>query len=162
MILIGFKRVGKSYYGKLLADLIQLPFIDTDHLLEQKMGLSCTEIYKKLGEDRFRALEYEVLSSLKKQMAIVAFGGGTALWQPEVVAQLDRVVYLKMAKESVKKRLLTPPLPAFLETEDPESAFEQHYSLRLPLYEAFSHTPLIMDNKSEEEILEELYRCLNG
>ena len=56
--LIGFKGAGKSTIGKQLAEKLQISFIDTDRLIEQRHpSLTCAEIYRTLGEAYFRLLE---------------------------------------------------------------------------------------------------------
>jgi len=85
LILYGFKRVGKTTYGKELAKSLKWPFVDTDDLIEeayQKAGhpkLEIYEIHNQLKEEGFRSLEEEVVLNLNISNFIISVGGGTVL-----------------------------------------------------------------------------------
>ena len=69
--------VGKSTLGKILADRLNLTFIDTDLNIEKKCAMKISEIFKKKGENFFRVQEEkEVLESLKISESVIALGGG--------------------------------------------------------------------------------------
>ena len=54
---IGFMGTGKSTIGKLVADKLNLDFVDTDCLIEDELNMSISNIFKRYGEDCFRELE---------------------------------------------------------------------------------------------------------
>jgi shikimate kinase len=69
---------GKSKSGEALAKIFKIPFLDTDVLIENKTGLSISEIFELKGEESFRKIEQEVLHSTTSfDNIIVATGGGT-------------------------------------------------------------------------------------
>lgn len=77
LVLIGLMGAGKSTVGRVIADLIDRPFTDTDAMVEQEAGLSIPEIFAQHGERHFRALESEAVrwvSALRGQ--VIAVGGG--------------------------------------------------------------------------------------
>ncbi len=75
--LCGFMASGKSTLGKALADKLGWDFRDLDTVIEQKEGMSITEIFKEKGEDYFREKECEYLLSLTREFkGAVALGGG--------------------------------------------------------------------------------------
>ena len=77
LILLGMMGVGKSTLGKLVAKKLNMKFIDTDHIVEEKCSMKISEIFKKKGENFFRLKEEkEVLQSLKKSNCVIALGGG--------------------------------------------------------------------------------------
>jgi 3-dehydroquinate synthase len=81
IILCGFMGTGKTATGHALASLLSVPFFDTDRLIEEAGGRSVSAIFAADGEDRFRALEAEVVRSLQsgarlKNGAVIATGGG--------------------------------------------------------------------------------------
>ena len=80
IVLIGPPGAGKSTVGKALSKRLNLNFIDTDQLIEERSGKSITEIFLDSGEAEFRSLEREVvLESLNKTNLVVALGGGSVL-----------------------------------------------------------------------------------
>ena len=72
LILCGFPFSGKSFFGELVAKELDLPFIDTDLVLEklyfEQIGvrLSCRQIFHKEGEEFFRDLEHRAIDTLPK------------------------------------------------------------------------------------------------
>ena len=73
--LIGFMGCGKSLMGSKLAKLLEIPFIDSDTLIEKEMKMSISEIFTSLGESEFRSLETNILMSFNSD-AVFATGGG--------------------------------------------------------------------------------------
>jgi shikimate dehydrogenase len=89
VVLIGFRGTGKTSVGRILADRLGLPFHDTDALVEQLAGISIPEIFREHGEAQFRALEREVIASLRDTEGVISTGGG-AVCDPANVADLRR------------------------------------------------------------------------
>ena len=55
--LVGLPGSGKSTVGRQLARRLQLPFFDSDHVIEQQLGCSIREYFEREGEGRFRDVE---------------------------------------------------------------------------------------------------------
>jgi shikimate kinase len=162
LILFGFKSCGKTTYGKLLAKQLNLPFIDADDLiclLGGREGTCCRDIAQKKGEVFFRTLEREAIASLRPEnQAIIAVGGGAVL-DPQNLSHLKhlgKLVYLQASKELLKERLLKNELPSYLDPAAPLASFEKMYNERLPLYESIDAARIILEGKSEEEVVLEL------
>ena len=51
IFLVGFMGSGKTYTGKGLAQLLNLPFIDLDDYIEEKEGMAIKSIFKNKGEE---------------------------------------------------------------------------------------------------------------
>lgn len=82
VVLIGMPGSGKSTVGAALAQRLERPFVDADEEIVRRAGRSIPEIFAEDGEERFRALETEVLSDLGKRSGIVlATGGGAVLFE---------------------------------------------------------------------------------
>ena len=171
IVLFGFKRCGKTRLGHMLASHLHRPFLDTDDLIEsyfakeQGEKADCRTIYKERGAAFFHALEKRVIASLAgTDNAVIAVGGG-AIIQPDtrsVLETMGRLVYLKAGKDTLKHRLLSGDLPAFLDPSDPEGSFDKLYAHRLPLYEKIPALPIDTDHKTDEEIIEELWRVIRS
>ena len=75
--LIGSMCAGKSRVGRELALLLQLPFLDLDRVIEQRVG-AIKPFFEREGEEAFRAIEAVVLNELiQGPRAVIATGGGT-------------------------------------------------------------------------------------
>lgn len=153
LVLIGFKSAGKTTYGKLLAQQLSLPFLDTDTLL----GGNCSTRYRDVGEERFRELEREAIVHLKPELRVMATGGGAVLGGADPLRRLGVIVYLEMSAKELKKRLT--PLPSFLRDEaDLDKMVEE----RKPLYEKVADRRVIVEGRKESDVVEELMRIVHG
>jgi len=61
ILLIGMPAVGKSTYGKALADHLNLEFIDTDDLVKDLAGVPLPEIINQQGVEVFAEYESKAL-----------------------------------------------------------------------------------------------------
>jgi shikimate kinase len=157
IILFGFKRCGKTHFGKLLAKKLKRPFVDTDHLIEEAHGEKCRQIALKIGDSAFRDLEKQAVASLEMQKESVISVGGGAILDPDnakKLAKLGTLVYLQLDKETLKKRLLSGELPSYLDPKDPESSFEAMYQERKAIYEQIPALKIDIAGKNEQEIID--------
>lgn len=87
IVLIGMPASGKSSVGKILAERLNMPFIDTDSEIEKQQGCTIPEIFSKQGEAVFRDIESDVIKQLSvSQGCIIATGGGAILRKENVTA----------------------------------------------------------------------------
>ena len=90
IILIGFMGTGKSTLGRYLAKRMRAKFIDMDIAIENDLGMSVADIFKRYGENYFRQQERELVKRLSaKSGMIIATGGGTVK-NPANVADLKK------------------------------------------------------------------------
>lgn len=76
VFLVGLSGSGKTTVGRLLAGRLQLPFVDTDALIEQRAGKPIVAIFASEGEAAFRDLERRILAEVSQRPAVVSTGGG--------------------------------------------------------------------------------------
>lgn len=108
LVLIGFRGTGKTTVGKLLAQLTGRDFIDTDELIEKKMGLSIQEIVSRDGWPAFRDLERKVIKEIAYgDQQIIAAGGGAVLDEENVQALKKNglLIWLKANLQVISARL---------------------------------------------------------
>ena len=86
IVLTGLRGTGKTSVGAALADLYNLPLIDTDRLIEEEAGTSIPEIFAAEGEEGFRRREEQVIATLPAGPAVISTGGGVLLGQRNLVA----------------------------------------------------------------------------
>ena len=80
LVLIGMMGSGKSTIGKEISKKSTLKFKDTDHLIEDNVGIKIRDIFDQKGEFFFRSIEEKiVLKTLKLTGQVIALGGGSFL-----------------------------------------------------------------------------------
>lgn len=98
VVLVGMPGSGKSTVGRLVAERLGRPFVDTDELFERLHGTPVPDYLRDHGEPAFREAEAAVVTEACAQLgAIIGAGGGAildplnrwALWHHGMVAWLD-------------------------------------------------------------------------
>jgi shikimate kinase / 3-dehydroquinate synthase len=90
VILTGFMGTGKTTVGKLLAQQLGYAFVDTDALIQERMGKTIPEIFEERGEAAFRRLEAELALELANRQGLVISTGGRLMLDPDNAAALTR------------------------------------------------------------------------
>jgi shikimate kinase len=136
--LVGLPGSGKSTIGRQLARRLGCSFLDTDQVIERRVGLSIREFFEREGEDAFRDLEQEVIDDLTQQgeSCVLSTGGGAALRPAnrQYLKQRTQTVYLHSAPEEVYRRLRHDRNRPLLQVADPLGRLRELYSMRDPLY----------------------------
>ena len=99
---------GKSTIGRKVAKRTELPFLDTDKMIEEAEGAECADIMTYAGEEYFRNAERKALEQTAEyENAIVSTGGGLPVWgdNQKWIAEHGVSVYLKRTPEQILSRL---------------------------------------------------------
>jgi shikimate kinase len=142
LILVGLPGSGKSTVGRQLARRHSIPFFDSDHVIEQRLGCSIREFFEREGEERFRDVEEAVLDGLTQgPSSVVSTGGGSVLRAINRQRLRDRghVVYLRSTPEEVFRRLRHDRKRPLLQVSDPLQRLRDLYAVRDPLYRETAH-----------------------
>lgn len=140
--LIGLPGSGKSTVGRQLARRLALPFVDSDHVIEQRLGCPIREYFEREGEAAFRDVEEAVIDELSlAQTGILATGGGAVLREANRRHLRDRglVVYLKSSPDELFRRLRHDRNRPLLQVADPLARLRDLYAIRDPLYRETAH-----------------------
>jgi shikimate kinase len=106
-VLIGMMGAGKSSIGRALAELTGRDFLDTDLMLQHRLGRPIPQIFQVYGEEAFRDHETSVLRSLQPGEHVLSTGGGIVLRPANWVEmrRLGTTIYLKSSVEDLIARL---------------------------------------------------------
>lgn len=140
--LIGLPGSGKSTVGRQLARRLQLPFFDSDQVIEQQLGCSIREYFEREGEAQFRDVEEAVVDQLSRRPQGVLSTGGGAILRPLNRQRLRErcwVVYLNSSPEELFRRLHHDVNRPLLQVADPLSRLRDLYAQRDPLYRETAH-----------------------
>jgi len=137
-ILIGMMGAGKSSVGRALSELTGRPFLDTDLMLQNRLGRPITQIFQVYGEDAFRDHETSILKSLEPHPAILSTGGGIVIREANwaELRRLGLIIYLKAKPETLIARLeASKKKRPLLALEEWPERVRELLAHREPLYE---------------------------
>ena len=107
--MIGMMGSGKTTIGRLLAEAVDVPFVDLDEAIEERTGQTVAALFDQHGEFNFRACEAQVLRDLPRRYpaAVIATGGGAPVHFDNVdfMLRTGTVVYLNVSAEELIRRL---------------------------------------------------------
>jgi shikimate kinase len=137
LVLVGLPGSGKSTVGRSLGRRLGLPFHDSDHVIEQRIGCSIREFFAREGEERFRDEEQQALADIAAGPAcVLATGGGAVLRgaNRQMLRQAGHVIYLRCTPEELWRRLHRDTKRPLLQVSDPQGKLRQLFAERDPLY----------------------------
>lgn len=160
-VLIGPPGAGKTTVGRLFAERLGLPFVDTDQMIEEKTGRTIPEIFVDDGEARFREIEEEtVLHSLDTERAVISLGGGSVL-SKRVQKRLrlsDKsrlVIFLDVSISSAAPRVgFNKGRPLLM--MNPRSQWQELMNSRRPIYMDLAQKTIDTTEISAEEVVRQL------
>ncbi len=137
IILVGLMGAGKTTIGRLLAKRLGKRFVDSDHEVESRTGVSIPVIFEIEGEAGFRKRESMVIEDLSRESGLVMATGGGVVLSPEnreAIKAGGFVVYLCAPPELLYARTRNDRNRPLLQVADPLGRLRQLYVQRDPLY----------------------------
>ena len=125
-----------------MARRLGIPFVDTDHAIEARLGCSIREFFEREGEARFRDIESDVIAALTEGEQKVLSTGGGAVLRPanrDKLRQGGRTIYLKSGPEELFRRLRHDANRPLLQVADPLGKLRELFVQRDPLYQDVAH-----------------------
>jgi len=107
IVLIGMPGVGKTTIGKRIARARDVPFLDTDRLMEARFGLPVRVLLEQRGREAFLACEEETVLAVAFPEGAVVSTGGSVVYSRAAMARLrsiGTVVYLKSDATALSRR----------------------------------------------------------
>lgn len=142
IFLVGMPGSGKSTVGRALARRLQLPFLDADTVIEERLGCSIRDYFDHQGEAAFRDVEQGVIDELTQGPPGVLATGGGAVLRPanrQHLRERGTVIYLRTSPEQLQRRLRHDTKRPLLQVADPLARLRALYAERDPLYRECAH-----------------------
>ena len=160
VVLIGPPGAGKTTIGRRLACVLNQQFVDSDFVIESKVGKTCSEIFAEDGEEAFRALEAEVIAEALQEPGILALGGG-AVTHAGTRSLLDQqtVVFVDVSDDTGIERTTRPhnrqqrPL---LAGKDADTRYRNLMAQRRPLYREVADYRARTDQRSPQQVVADI------
>jgi shikimate kinase len=167
IILVGARGAGKTTIGHALARRLDLPFYDTDRMIEEQIGESIAHFWKLHGEKAFREIETRILETIPSlPRGVIATGGGV------VVSEVNRlilrangiIVYLRVPTDQLVSRLQgsSGQRPRLTNHDSLEEEVKSVLSDRTPLYEGVAHFVIDTEGLGIGQAVYAISRCLDG
>jgi shikimate kinase len=161
VFLIGPMGSGKTAVGRQLARLLDYPFYDSDHEIEQRTGAEIALIFEREGEAGFRRREHEVIVELTALKRIVLATGGGAILDADNrrhLAERGWIVYLETSLEQQAERAGRSRHRPLLQGGDPRRKLEELMLVREPLYRASADLTLSTSGRHVSQVAERIAR----
>jgi XRE family aerobic/anaerobic benzoate catabolism transcriptional regulator len=162
--LIGLRGGGKSTLGALLAERLDLPFIELNREIERRAGASLGEIFEMFGQETFRRAEREALDAILHQHPhFVIATSGSIVTEPatlELLLSSCFTVWVRAEPQDHMQRVIEqgdmrPMAHSARAMEDLVSILKS----REPLY-AKAEAAVTTTGKTPEQNLNELLRVI--
>jgi len=167
--LIGYRGSGKSSVARYLAQALDMSWVDSDDLIEERAGKSIREIFADDGEAEFRRLECEVIAELTSRPSLIIAAGGGAILAEENRLQMKAsgpVVWLQARAATLADRIeqdaatedRRPSLTGQSVTEEVVAVLRQ----RLPDYQDAATNTIDTEGMTLEQVTAEIVAQLSA
>ena len=166
IFLIGFMGAGKTYWGQLLSQKLNIPFFDLDEQVISHEGKPINEIFAENGEEYFRLLEKDTLHIITEShdSFVMACGGGSPCYFNNVdyMNRCGTTVWINTPLDVLFKRLTNEkekrPLIRELSNEQLRGFIIKKFADRKIYYE---QADVIMDGEPVqlEQLIEKIFHA---
>ena len=157
IVLVGMMGSGKTTIGRLLAEALGRPFIDTDEQIQVTEGRSVRDIFATDGDAVFRTIETSVLRSVvsSRRPAVIAGGGGIVLAPDNrrMCRAGGTVIWLRAKPKTLVGRVGRGQPHRPLLDDDPVGSLQRMWVTRAPMYTEAAHHVVDVDGRSIKEVL---------
>ncbi len=137
LILVGPMGAGKTTIGRILAQELNLPFKDIDHIVVENSGADIPWIFDVEGEEGFRKREQQALSqAIESEPSVIATGGGivTIEQNRKLLKKAGLVIFLFASVEQQFLRTAKDSNRPLLQQDNPKAVLTKLMQVREPLY----------------------------
>ncbi|MCK5877924.1 MAG: shikimate kinase [Candidatus Marithrix sp.] len=165
IFLIGPMGVGKTTIGNHLAYCLNLDFIDSDHEIENRAGVTIPMIFEFESEIGFRRRERYAINQLTQINDIVLSTGGGVVLDINNRQHLKRrgyVIYLCASVNELLERTSHSHDRPLLQTGDPREKITNLLKERHPLYKMTADLTIDTTRKSIHQVIKLIIRHLKN
>lgn len=152
---IGMAGCGKSTIGGILSSQLDISFVDTDLLIEEKFKLSLEQLKKKKGYEFVRQAEEEVILRLDENIKVISTGGSAVYSEKSMLhlSSFSKIMYINTPLDEIKQRIGDGQERGLAAPDG--LSIDDIYKERVPLYNKWAHITL-NGNKSIEDLISKI------
>ena len=149
VVIIGMPAAGKTRVGREVAHLMNLPFYDTDDMIEREINMPITQYFEQFGQESFRDIEARIVRNVilenQADSGIISLGGGAPVRKEtqevlkEYVNLGGRVVYLQTSADDAIERAGWSNNRPMLIGQDAKKRWMELFEQRDPIFRAVSN-----------------------
>ena len=159
LVLVGPPASGKTTVGTGVAEILGVPFRDTDADVEGVAGTTVADLFVQHGEPHFRALEEQAVTrAMREHEGVLALGGGavTSAATRELLVAYGRdggtVVWLDVDLASAARRVgLSRDRPIL--GVNPRAMLRTMLEARAPLYDEVATATVLTANREPGDVI---------
>ncbi|MDO9528033.1 MAG: shikimate kinase [Syntrophales bacterium] len=165
IILIGYRGTGKSTVGRKLADTLNIPFYDTDELIQKRTGRVIKEIVEEGGWGSFREEEKKIIRGLSSvRESVIATGGGAVMDEENLNVLRKKGVFIWLTAdvrtiiERMEKDKISDEQRPSLSKDDLYKETANMLEMRMPVYRQLADFTVDTSEKDIDVVADEV--CL--
>jgi shikimate kinase len=166
IFIVGMMGAGKSAVGRLLAARLGRDFVDADHEIQERTGVSIAVIFEVEGEAGFRKREEQVIDELsQRDDGIVLATGGGAVMSALTRSRLKErglTIYLQAKPHDLWLRTRHDRSRPLLDCVDPKQRIEELLAAREPQYREIADVIIETGRPSVTRLVEALAEQLES
>jgi shikimate kinase len=156
IVLIGMPASGKSTIGVQLAKWLSMGFIDTDLLVQARVGESMQAFQDANGMEAYQTLECETVKSVVCENCVIATGGSAVYCDGAMkhLQSMAKIIFLDVSIEEILERIGCMGERGVV--IKPGMTLDDLYAERRPLYMKYADVVIDCIGKSEDDLLIEI------
>ena len=166
IFLVGPMGAGKSTIGRQLAQQLNMDFVDSDAVIEERAGADISWIFDLEGEEGFRKREERIINELTQLQGVVLSTGGGAVMSKENRNYLSArgiVIYLETSVDKQYQRTQRDKKRPLLQgTDNPRQVLEDLAKVRNPLYEQIADITLPIDEQNAKVMVNQIVDLIDN
>ena len=166
IFLVGPMGAGKSTIGRQLAQQLNMDFVDSDAVIEERAGADISWIFDLEGEEGFRKREERIINELTQLQGVVLSTGGGAVMSKENRNYLSArviVIYLETSVDKQYQRTQRDKKRPLLQgTDNPRQVLEDLAKVRNPLYEEIADITLPTDEQNAKVMVNQIVDLIDN
>lgn len=161
--MVGLMGSGKTAIGGIIAQMIGVPFLDSDEEIERAANMTIAEIFERDGEGFFRVKETQVIERLLTEApCILSTGGGAFVSGVNQKKIMDHgtAVWLKADLDLLWSRVKAKNTRPLLRVPDPQAKLASLAADREPAYAKAQIIVEASGDLSKEDMAERVLKAL--